>query len=179
MLSSNYSQRILPCVAKLDALMASSKSYHLQTQSRHMLRRNEPGKLALLCAKFMHASPSQEAGHNRWSKIHRKKAVADLERSKVIQKYRNRIISTIRSGGGSDLDANIRLASLIEQAKEAGIPKATVDGAVRQATAKQTGGEHVIYEGRAEVGYMFLIEMMTENKRRTRPILRTFLTKNG
>lgn len=129
--------------------------------------------------RVIHSSVSHEAGHNKWSKIHRKKAVADLERSKVIQKCINRITSAIRTGGGPDPEMNVGLASMIEQAKNEGVTKANIETAIRQATSKQADGELFVYEGRSEAGYMLVIEVMTDNNNRTRPIIKTFLTKHG
>lgn len=130
-------------------------------------------------SKCLHISPISRAGHNRWSKIGRKKAVVDLEKSKVIHKYRNQIASIIRAGGGSDPDTNIRLASAIDRAKDAGLSKSSIEGAVAHATSKHAVGEAVIYEGRSESGYMLIMEVMTDNKKRTRPILRKFLMDHG
>lgn len=129
--------------------------------------------------RCVHSSPITEAGHNRWSKIHRKKAVADMERSKLISKYRNQIISSIRSGGGPDPSSNIRLSSLISQAKDAGVSKANVDAFINQAISKQENGELVVYEGRNQAGFLLVIEVLTDNKKRTRPNLKIFLSKHG
>ena len=130
-------------------------------------------------SQSIHSSPDFQAGHNRWSKIHRKKAVADLEKSKTIHKYQNRITSVIRTGGGSDLNSNVRLASLITQAKNAGLSKTNIDSAIRSAASRQEKGELVVYEGRAQQGYSLVIEVLTDNKKRTRPNLRLFLSKHG
>lgn len=135
------------------------------------------GKDSKISPKYLHISPCPRAGHNRWSKIHRKKAIADMERSKTIQKFVNQIINAIRTGGGPDPDSNVRLASMIEQARNAGVTKANIDAAVRRATSKQDCGELAIFEGRGEAGYMLIIETITDNKNRTRPTLRSLLSK--
>ena len=61
------------------------------------------------------------AGHNKWSKIKHKKKATDLEKSKNIQKYMTLIVSAMKTGGGPDPDVNVRLASVIETARKAGI----------------------------------------------------------
>lgn len=142
------------------------------------LQRKVAMAATVLCAKHVHDSSASLAGHNRWSKIGRKKAVVDLEKSKVIQKYSKQIVSIIRSGGGADIDANVQLASVIERAKDAGLSKASINAAISNATSKQVDGEMAVYEGRAEDGYMLVIEVMTDNKNRTRPFLRKFLQDN-
>ena len=105
--------------------------------------------------------------------------MVDLKRSNVIQKFRNQIATAIRLGKSADPDSNVGLASAIARAKRAGLSKASIDGAVVHATAKQEGGELVVYEGRADDGYMLIIEVLTANKNRTRPILRKWLKDNG
>lgn len=129
--------------------------------------------------RFIHCSASFGAGHNKWSKIHRKKAVADLERSKIIQKFISRITTAIRTGGGPDPEINIRLASLIQQAKSEGVTKVNIETAIRQASSKTAGGELYVYEARADSGYMLVIEVLTDKNSRTRPIIRNFLLKHG
>ncbi len=128
--------------------------------------------------KLIHHSSPCEAGHNKWSKIHRKKAVADLQRSKMIQKYVSRITTAIRTGGGPDPEMNVQLATLIQQAKSDGVTKTNIEAAIRQASSKQAGGELLVYEGMAEVGYMLVIEVMTDNNNRTRPIIKNILVKH-
>ena len=160
--------RLLPAMLRLNIhrLASTLQPNKTQTQSRRQL------------LKSLHTTPSRYAGHNRWSKIHRKKAIADMEKSKTIQKCVNLIINAIRTGGGStDPDLNVRLASAIEQAKTAGVSKANVENAIRRATSKQDCGELAVFEGRGDTGYMLVIETITDNRNRTRPNLRTLLMK--
>lgn len=170
--------RLVSVLLRTDICWFRSIQTPLQAQNTSASR-TEVVPASLVCAKFYHYSPLLEAGHNRWSKIGRKKAIVDLKRSNVIQKYRNQIINAIRAGKSSDVDANIRLASVIGRAKDAGISKSSVDGAIAHATTKHESGEVIVYEGRADDGYMILIEVMTDNKNRTRPILKKCLKDHG
>jgi transcriptional/translational regulatory protein YebC/TACO1 len=81
-------------------------------------------------------------------------------------------------GKNANPELNPGLASALVKAKEAGLSKTSIDGAVAHATAKQDSGEVVIFEGRSSDGYMLIIEAMTENKNRTRPVLRKWLKDN-
>lgn len=134
---------------------------------------------SLLYARDYHSSLICEAGHNRWSKIGRKKAIADIKRSTVIQKFRNQIVTAVRTGKSADVDSNARLASVIDRAKDAGISKTSIEAAIAHAGTKEAGGEVIVYEGRSDDGYMLLIEVMTVNKNRTRPVLRKCLKDHG
>ena len=138
---------------------------------------------SLLPACLVHTASQNQAGHNKWSKIKRKKAVADMERSKYTGKMVAMIASAVRTGGGCDPETNVRLASVISQARSAGIPKANIENAIRVGSSKQsasqTTAEPVLYEGRGPSGYFVLIETLTENKKRTRPEIRHILEKHG
>ena len=85
----------------------------------------------------------------------------------------------VRYGKSTDPNLNPGLASALTKAKEAGLSKANIDGAISQAAAKHEGGELIVYEGRASSGYMLIIEAMTVNKNRTRPALRKWLKDHG
>lgn len=107
-----------------------------------------------------------------------------MERSKYTGKMVAMIASAVRTGGGCDPETNVRLASVISQARSAGIPKANIENAIRvgsskQSAASQTTAEPVLYEGRGPSGYFVLIETLTENKKRTRPEIRHILEKHG
>lgn len=132
-------------------------------------------------ARKVHCTELSLAGHNKWSKIKRKKAVADMERNKHTTKLISQLITAVRLGG-ADPEINIALSGLLSQAKSAGIPKTTVESAILTATSKQAAAETaapVLYEGRGPSGYLLLVEALTENRNRTRPEIRRILEKNG
>lgn len=133
-------------------------------------------------ARALHSTVMYSAGHNKWSKIKRKKAVADQERSKISSKLVQQIISAVRRTGSSDPDLNMQLSSAISRARNAGIPKTTIEKAIQAGVTKQTAAqmaEHVLYEGRGSTGYLVLIEALTDNQNRTRQELRQFLKHYG
>ena len=129
----------------------------------------------------LHSSAVAQAGHNKWSKIKRKKAVADMERSRYTHKYVQKIISAIRIGGSSNPEKNLQLASVIEQAKAVGVPKTNIESAIEKANSKMSSSstESVLFDARGPSGYSLLIEAVTDNIKRTRPQVRTLLEKNG
>lgn len=144
------------------------------------VHRNLPSSSGQPPACLVHTGFQYQAGHNKWSKIKRKKAVADMERNKFISKISAQITSAVQLGGSSDPQMNLRLGSLISQARNAGIPKSNIESAIRAGSSKQSNAaEPVLYEGRGPSGYLLLIETLTENKKRTRPEIRHILEKNG
>ncbi len=131
--------------------------------------------------QLIHTSALPQAGHNKWSKIKRPKAIADLRRSKLFTKYIMQIMSSVRVDGGPNPQVNNRLSHLITQARVAGVSKANIESAIHKASdaSKDGGGELVLYEARGKGGYSLLIEVLTDSTKKTRPILKHFLSKKG
>ncbi len=136
----------------------------------------------LIRSTGIHTASLECAGHNKWSKIKRKKAVTDMERSQVTHIYVRKIISAIKTGGSNDPDKNFKLGNIVQQAKSAGVPKSKIESAMEKAISKTTGGgsaESILLNGRGISGYLMLIEAVTDNIKRTRPEIRHLLEKNG
>lgn len=125
----------------------------------------------------LHISSTIPAGHNKWSKIKRKKAVTDMEKSKMRGKLLDQIRVAVASSG-ADPVTNIKLGGLLAQAKSSGIPKANIEAALK-STSMGGGGKAVMYEGRGPSGYLVLIEAFTDNRNRTRPEIRHIIEKQG
>ncbi len=75
------------------------------------------------------------AGHNKWSKVKRQKAVVDARKSKIWARLSRDIIVAAREGGG-DPDMNPRLAQAIERAKPKTCPRKTSSGPSSAAPVK-------------------------------------------
>ena len=129
----------------------------------------------------IHVSSVYEmAGHNKWSKIKRPKAAADLEKSKKIGKICSEIISAVRQGGDNP-ETNLHLSNALSRAKSLGIPKSTVSSVLTSATRQSNHqlSESVLYEAHSSSGFSLLIEVLTDNRKRTRPEIRSILSKHG
>ena len=62
------------------------------------------------------------SGHSKWSTIKHKKGAADAKRGKLFSKLTRAIIVAARDGGG-DIDGNPTLATAVQKAKDASMPK--------------------------------------------------------
>eukprot|EP01031_Cornospumella_fuschlensis_P051546 gene51546-63032_t len=82
------------------------------------------------------------AGHNKWSKVKRLKAVTDGRRSKVFSSLSREITLAAKIGGG-DPDGNARLRTLLLKAREANMPAENLDRAIKKGTGELPG---VVYE---------------------------------
>ena len=107
------------------------------------------------------------AGHNKWSKVKRLKAVTDSRRGKVFSRLSRDITMAAKSGGG-DLDGNARLRTLVFKAREANMPADNVDRAIKKGTGELPGivFEEMTYEGYGPGGVAFIVQCITDNKTR-------------
>ncbi|NNE71363.1 MAG: YebC/PmpR family DNA-binding transcriptional regulator [Rhodothermales bacterium] len=120
------------------------------------------------------------AGHNKWSKIKRQKAVTDARRSKVWARITRDIMVAAREGGG-DPGMNARLSLCVDKAKAENMPKDNITRAIKRGTGEIQGAdyEEVAYEGYAPHGIAVFIDTLTDNTNRTVADLRALFSKAG
>ena len=120
------------------------------------------------------------AGHSKWKGIKHKKAVVDAQRSKVWTKVIREITVAARAGSG-DPEANPRLRVAISKAREANMPKDTVEKAIKRGTGDLPGVsyEESSIEGYGPGGVAVLVQSLTDNKNRTVAELRSIFTKHN
>ncbi len=120
------------------------------------------------------------SGHNKWSKIAGKKAVADQKRSGQFTKIIKNII--VAAKGGADLETNFKLRLAVDKARAANMPKDNIDRAIARGAGTADGGqiEEVIYEGFGPGGVAILVLTNTDNRNRTSSDLKHIFSKyNG
>jgi len=120
------------------------------------------------------------SGHSKWSTIKRKKGAADAKRGVIFTRLSKDITLAAREGGGS-IDMNPALRLAIKKAKSANMPSANIDRAIKKGTGELPGirYEDFEYEGYGPHSVAILIEVMTDNKNRTFPEIKSIMTKNG
>lgn len=120
------------------------------------------------------------SGHNKWSKIKRKKGVSDAKKGKLFAKI-IREISLAAQSGGADPDANPRLRTVLDKAKSANMPSDNVQRAIKKGTGGLEGLrlEEFILEGYGPGGTAVLVEALTDNRNRTIAEVRHLFTKMG
>jgi len=114
------------------------------------------------------------AGHSHAANIKHKKALLDSKRGKLWGKLAKALQVAARIGGG-DPDANARLRLAILDAREANMPKDTIERAIKKGTGELEGAEQieeVLYEGYGPGGVAVLCEVLTDNRNRTAPEIR-------
>ncbi len=120
------------------------------------------------------------AGHSHWARIKHKKGVTDARRGRLWSKLARIIIVAARSGGG-DPDQNLKLRYAIDKAKEANMPKDTIENAVKKGTGELGGVtyEEVTYEGYGPGGVAMMCDALTDNRNRTGPELKKIFERSG
>jgi len=120
------------------------------------------------------------AGHSKWSKIKRQKAVTDKARGKLFAKLGREIAVAAREGGG-DLNFNPRLRTAVDNARSQSMPNENIERAIKRGTGDLPGVsfEEVTYEGYGPGGVAILCETLTDNKNRTVAEVRHGFSKFG
>ncbi len=120
------------------------------------------------------------SGHSKWSTIKHKKAATDAKRGKAFTRIAKEMTIAARDGGG-DPATNNRLALIVSKAKAANMTKDSIERAIKRGTGELEGGElsELTYEVYAPNGIGLVIEVVTDNKRRSIADLRHVVNKNG
>jgi YebC/PmpR family DNA-binding regulatory protein len=120
------------------------------------------------------------SGHNRWTKIKRKKEAMGASKGALFTKLIREVTVAARAGGG-DPDHNARLRSAVLAAREANMPNDTIQRAIKKGTGELEGVsyEEGVYEGYGPGGVAIVCEVLTDNKNRTAGDVRAIFTKGG
>jgi YebC/PmpR family DNA-binding regulatory protein len=121
------------------------------------------------------------SGHSKWSSIKHKKGAADAKRGKLFSKLARAISVAARDGGG-DPDGNPALATAVQKARDASMPKDKIQKAIDTGTGAGSDSaaiERVLYEGYGPGGAAVLVEALTDNRNRASAEIRFAFSKNG
>src|SRR5438105_1112951 len=120
------------------------------------------------------------SGHNRWTKIKRKKEAMGATKGALFTKLIREVTVAARNGGG-DPEHNARLRSAVLAAREANMPNETIQRAIKKGTGELEGVsyEEMVYEGYGPGGVAIVCEVLTDNKNRTAGDVRSLFTKGG
>jgi YebC/PmpR family DNA-binding regulatory protein len=109
-----------------------------------------------------------------------RKGAQDKKRAKIFTKIIRELTTAARSGL-PDPNSNPRLRAAVNAAKEANMPKDTVERAIRRGAGGEEGEnyEEVRYEGYGPGGVAIIVEALTDNRNRTASDVRAAFTKAG
>jgi YebC/PmpR family DNA-binding regulatory protein len=120
------------------------------------------------------------AGHSKWANIKHRKGRQDAARGKLFAKLIRAIESAARTGGG-DIQANPTLATAVQKAKDASVPKDNIERAIARGTGDLEGVtyEEAWYEGYGPGGVALYVHILTDNRNRAASGVRSAFSKNG
>ena len=120
------------------------------------------------------------SGHSHWARIKRAKGAADARRGREWSRLARAIIVAARSGGG-DPDGNLSLRYAIDAARDASMPKDTIERAIKKGTGELTGGslDELVFEGYGPGGAAVLCSVLTDNRNRTAPEIKKIFEQRG
>jgi YebC/PmpR family DNA-binding regulatory protein len=119
------------------------------------------------------------SGHSHWARIKRAKAVTDSRRGKSWSRLSRAVIIAARAGGG-DPDANLSLRYAMDAARDANMPKDTIERAIKKGTGELGGAtyEELLFEGYGPGGAAILCSILTDNRNRTAPEIKKIFEMN-
>ena len=120
------------------------------------------------------------SGHSKWHSIKHKKAALDAKRGKIFTKVIRELVVAARMGG-PDPPNNPRLRMAIAAARDANMPKDTIERNIKKGAGEVAGAtyEDVTYEGYGPGGVAILVECSTDNKNRTAAAIRHCFNKHS
>ena len=120
------------------------------------------------------------AGHSKFKNIMHRKGSQDKKRAKIFSRLGREIFVAVREGG-SDIDNNVRLRSIVSTAKALNMPKDNIQRAIKkgEGNSSDLNYEEVRYEGYGPSGVAVIIETLTNNKNRTAAEIRSTFSKYG
>ncbi len=120
------------------------------------------------------------AGHSQFKNIMHRKGAQDARRGRQFAKLIREITVAARQGL-PDPASNPRLRAAMAAAREANMPKDTVDRAIKKATGTGGGEDYaeVRYEGYGPAGIAIIVEALTDNRNRTASDIRSAFAKYG
>jgi YebC/PmpR family DNA-binding regulatory protein len=120
------------------------------------------------------------SGHSKWSSIKHKKGAADAKRGKQFTKLARAITVAARDGGPNP-EANAPLATAIQKARDASMPKDNIQRAIDRGSGIGTDAdaiESILFEGYGPGGAAILVEALSDNRNRTSADVRHAFSKH-
>jgi len=120
------------------------------------------------------------AGHSQFKDIMYRKGAQDARRAKVFTKLIRELTTAARTGL-PDPNANPRLRAAINAARDANMPKDTIERAIKRGAGGGDDASYVEmrYEGYGPGGVAIIVEALTDNRNRTASELRAAFSKHG
>ena len=120
------------------------------------------------------------AGHSQFKNIMHRKGAQDARRGRLFARLIREITVAARQGL-PDPASNPRLRAATAAARQANMPRDTVERAIKKAVGAGAGDDYaeVRYEGYGPAGVAVIVEALTDNRNRTASDVRSAFNKYG
>src|ERR1700734_1350409 len=120
------------------------------------------------------------AGHSQFKNIMHRKGAQDARRARQFAKLIREITVSARQGL-PDPASNPRLRAAMAAARDADMPRDTIERAIKKAPGPGGGEDYVEvrYEGYGPAGVAVIVEALTDNRNRTASDVRSAFSKHG
>ena len=120
------------------------------------------------------------AGHSQFKNIMHRKGAQDARRARQFAKLIREITVSAKTGL-PDPAANPRLRAACAAARQANMPRDTIERAIKKAAGGAGGDDYVEvrYEGYGPSGIAIIVEALTDNRNRTASDVRAAFSKHG
>ncbi len=122
------------------------------------------------------------AGHSKWKTTKHRKEAQDNKKQQMISRHMRSIRNAVAPTKNGDPTLNLKLATAMDRAQAAGVPKHLVQNAIKTAmgAGKDAASfEEQLYEGSGPGGSLILVLTETDNKMRTAKNVRHIFSKYG
>ena len=120
------------------------------------------------------------AGHSQFKNIMHRKGAQDARRARQFARLIREITVAARQGL-PEVASNPRLRAAVAAARQANMPRDTVERAIKKASGAAGGEDYVEvrYEGYGPGGVAVIVEALTDNRNRTASDVRSAFAKHG
>ncbi len=120
------------------------------------------------------------SGHSKWANIKHRKGRQDEKRGKLFAKLIRAIEAAARQGG-ADVQANATLATAVQNAKDASVPKDNIERAIARGAGDLEGVhyEEIWYEGYGPGGVAVFVLVITDNRNRAASDVRAVFSRHN
>lgn len=120
------------------------------------------------------------SGHSKWATIKHRKGAADHARGKLFAKLLRQVEVAAREGGSS-VESNAGLRTMVQKARDASVPVDTIDRAIKRGSGELDGVKYepIAYEGYAASGVAVYVEVLSDNRNRTGAEIKNVFSRHG
>ncbi|XP_018569002.1 translational activator of cytochrome c oxidase 1 [Anoplophora glabripennis] len=118
------------------------------------------------------------AGHSKWQNIRHIKGAKDAERSQLFTKLSRQMKVAVQEGGSVDPKMNLKLSQVVDQAKRANMPVATIHSVLKSCQQDKSQAKSHMLEIKGPGSCFILCEVFTGQLHQLKMGMATILRKH-